>query len=170
MFEADTGANTGRWPEPAWFEQAFAAVPDLASYLDAVSIHPYADEPNECTPAKGGIDKFWYETRFQLCRVKDVRRILDARGARGAKLWITELGWPTSGDRSVSEETQARYVHDAFRLLRRWNIVDGVVWFHYRTNETGDDSAEWFGLVHPDGKPKPAWSAFVEEARIGLAS
>jgi hypothetical protein len=170
MFEGDTGANTGRWPQPAWFEQAFAAVPDLANYLDAVSIHPYTmeDNPTDCTPSGGGLDKFWYETRFQFCRVKDVRKILDAHGAKGAKLWITELGWATAGDRSVSEATQAKYVHDVFRQLRQWKIVDGIVWYHYMTAEDTGDREQWFGFVHPDGSPKPAWNALVDEARTGV--
>jgi serine protease len=170
MFEADTGANTGRWPQTPWFEQAFAAVPDLATYVDAVSIHPYTSEvdPARCTPGRGSLRTFWHATRFQFCRVRDVRRILDAHGLGDAPVWITELGWPTSGERSVDEPTQARYVATAFRLLRQWRVVDGLVWYHYMTSERGEASGDWFGFVHPDGSPKPAWNELVDQTRAGL--
>ena len=170
MFEGELGANTGSWPQPAWFEQAFDAVPDLAKYLDQVSIHPYTneDDPNGCTPGAGGLGRFWYETRFQFCRIKDARKVLDAHGAKRAKLWITEIGWPTSGERSVTEAQQAQYVRDVFRQLRRWKVADGLVFYHYMTREESSGSEQWFGFVHPDGSPKPAWNALLDETRSGL--
>ena len=154
----------------------FAAVPDLAQYLDAVSHHPYPDSaaPSTCTPysPSRGIAEDYKATLYQFCRIRDVRAILDAYGAARTRIWATEIGFTTapSATRTVTETQQAQYVHDVFRLLRAWDVVDGVLWYHYKDSASGDptDREAWFGLIRRDGTPKPAWAAFGEEARAGL--
>ena len=177
MLEADTGSATGDWPEPPFLGAMLDAFPDLVDDVDVVSVHPYTSEvtPKRCTPDedKPGFREAWLATRFQFCRVRDVRRILDAYGARDARLWITELGWTTAPDypRSISEAGQARYIADSFRLLRRWRVVDGVVLFNLTAAENDPaDHYDWFGLLHPDGTPKPGWNAFVDAIRDGLTA
>jgi Bacterial Ig domain len=176
MAEAETGANTGRWPQPAFLGAMFKAVPDLGKYADVFSIHPYTSEvsPRKCQSESfsQGVDEFWQNaSRFQFCRIKDVRKILDYYGAKNSRLWITEVGYTTapSAERAVSEGQQAEYLRDIFAQLREWRIVDGVIWYHYKTNEgNSSDDQGYFGLVHEDGSPKPAWNAFVDEMRKGL--
>jgi hypothetical protein len=36
------------------------------------------------------------------------------------------------------------------------------------TSERGEDMGDWFGFVHPDGSPKPAWNELVDQTRAGL--
>lgn len=175
MLETETGANGYAWPQPAFLGAMFAAVPDLGSYADIASIHPYTSttDPDVCTPysPSQGITSDWKATRFQFCRVKDVRKILDANGASNTRIWITEMGYSTapSSSEAVTEAKQAEYVRDIFRQLREWRLVDGVVFYHYSTSENNPaDKEDYFGFVHRDGSPKPAWNALVDEVRTGI--
>ena len=175
MLEAETGNGGTSWPQPPYLGAMFDAVPDLGKYADYVSVHPYTseDSPDVCTPESPskGLDQDWKATRFQFCRVLDVRKILDGRGAANTRIWITEIGYTTAphGARAVSEAQQAQYVHDIFRMLRQWRIVDGICWYDYQTDESNpSDDQGYFGLVHADGSAKPAWDAFVQEAHAGL--
>ena len=174
LLEADTGANGSGWPQPPFLEAMLASDGGLAGDIDIVSVHPYAGKrsPGECTRDRVPPGReFWQATRFDFCRVLDVRKILDDNGAKDARLWITEIGWSTApqGERSVSEAQQADYTRETFALLRRWRVVDGVVFYHYQLGEE-DPTADggWYGLVRSDGTPKPAWGAFVDETRTGL--
>jgi hypothetical protein len=146
----------------------FEAVPDLADHMDVASVHPYvhtdAPAPDECRAGR--------ESRYSFCRLKPIRRLLDRHGASRTELWVTEFGYstcPACDKWRVSEATQARYLRDAFRLARAWGVVDGFIWWVYRTEEADPTQAEdWMGLVHADGSPKPAWWAFAEEVERGL--
>ena len=176
LLEADTRIIETGWPWKPFLTAMFDAVPDLGDYAYAVSVHPYQGNgasPRTCTPfaSSRGVEDDWRATVSQFCRIADIRRILDARGATETKIWITEIGWPTApaGTRSVSEEDQALYVHQVFDLLRTTyrGLVAGVVWYEYQGPEadpTRDD--HYFGLVDAAGNPKPAWRAFQEEARV----
>ena len=168
MLQADL---TAYGPDTPFAAEMFRSMPDLGRYVDIVSIHPYVGSgrsPEACAPSSGSSES--WRRRYELCRVTDIRRILDENGATRARLWITEIGWSTASEASgtVSEQLQAQYVHDVFGLLRtKWNgLVDGVLWYAYTTPErSANEREDHFGLVHPDGRPKPAWSALSEEAR-----
>lgn len=174
MAEVETFANGYSTPT-SFIHAMFDAVPDLADYMDIASHHPYPElsPPTQCRrrDPSAGVYEDWKSTMYDFCRVQDIRRILDARGAAATKLWITEVGFSTApqGTRTVTEAEQAQYVHDVFARLRSWRIVDGLVWYHYKTSEASPtDREDWFGLVHRDGSPKPAWGAFTDEVRAGL--
>ncbi|MGI8511566.1 MAG: beta-galactosidase, partial [Solirubrobacteraceae bacterium] len=168
MLEADLG-TVGPDPQPPFLEALFDAVPDLGRYADIVSLHAYTvNSPTQCDRGKPVSKGFqsWNPIRYELCRVQDIRRILDERGASNARMWITELGWSTGGSRPVSEATQAQYVREAYAKLREWRLVDVVTWFHLKTMERDPANPEdFFGFLHADGSPKPAWSALTGEIR-----
>jgi polysaccharide biosynthesis protein PslG len=170
MMEADLGI-VGPEPQQPFLEALFDAVPDLGRYVDIVSLHAYTNpSPTVCNRGKAVPQGFpsWQPIRYELCRVQDIRRILDERGANNARMWITELGWSTGGDRPVSEATQAQYVRESYAKLREWRLVDVVTWFHLKTPERDPGYDEdFFGFLHADGSPKPAWNALVGE--IGRA-
>ena len=179
LLEADTRVIGTGWPWQPFLSAMFDAVPDLGKYADAVSVHPYQGDggsPRTCSRPKPsrGVEQDWRATVLQFCRIEDIRRILDARGAHDTKIWITEIGWSTAprGAHGVSRARQATYVHQVFDLLRaRRGLVAGVVWYEYQgpeRNPRRDDG--FFGLVAPDGTPKRAWDAFRAEAKRGSSS
>ena len=75
-------------------------------------------------------------------------------------VWMTETGYPTKGDDSVSPEVQA------LRLPRTFLIsfacgVDKVFWYNSRASELNDYDREChFGILHKDYSPKPAYYAY----------
>jgi hypothetical protein len=174
MAEVETFANGYSTPT-SFVHGMFDAVPDLGHYMDMASHHPYPEHspPLQCRAnlQSKGIREDWKATMYDFCRVQDMRKILDARGATHTKLWITEVGFTTApnAERTVTETQQAQYVRDVFGLLRQWDNVDGVLWYAYKTSEASPTNREdWFGLVHANGTPKPAWHAFADELQTGL--
>jgi len=169
-FMAEVEISTTDANNEPFLSRMFDAVPDLASYMDIASNHPYVHTDGR-SPATCDPDVSDQSNRYNFCRVRTLRRILDREGAGATKLWLTEFGYSTCGSCGkwqVSEATQAEYVHAAFRLLRQWDVADGFIWWVYKTGETDPGAEDWMGLVHRDGSPKPAWAAFSAEARLGL--
>lgn len=154
-----------------FLSRMFDAVPDLGQYMDAASAHPYVHtdgrSPEVCSPATD--EK---ANRYNFCRLKKIREILDRRGAEDASLWVTEMGWstcPICSQWQVSDEVYAQHIRDTFRLLRDWNIVDGLIWWKYDTGEADPaHPQDWFGMVGADGSPKVSWQAYVDEAARGI--
>jgi polysaccharide biosynthesis protein PslG len=173
MAETEVEAGTTDWSNPRYYlSKMFEAVPDLAQYMDIASIHPYvgtnpARPPSQCATETSDI-----ANRFNFCRIKTIRSILNRHGATETRMWITEMGYstcPSCTKWKVSEETQAFYVREVFRLLRESRLVDGMIWWVYKTGESDPTHAEdWMGLVRADGSAKPAWNAFSNELKLGL--
>jgi hypothetical protein len=170
-FMAEVEVSSDDADNQYYLGRMFDSVPDLAAYMDIASVHPYVSTdgraPSVCSSSTGDM-----ANRYNFCRVNTIRSILDRRGASGARIWITEFGYstcPACNKWKVSEATQAQYVHDAFNLARSWGVVDGFIWWVYRSPEGATTTPEeWMGLVHPDDSPKPAWTAFAEEAKLDL--
>lgn len=169
-FMAEVEVATDDANNEPFLTKMFDAVPDLAAHMDIASAHPYVNtdgrSPTVCAPEVNDMSN-----RYNFCRVKTIRRILDREGAAGAKLWLTEFGYSTCascGKWQVTESVQAQHVRDAFRMLRQWRVADGFIWWVYKAGESAPTAEDWMGLVHADGSPKPAWDAFSEEARAGL--
>ena len=110
---------------------------------------------------------------LDFCRIADIRRLLDAHGAHRVRIWITEVGWSSAprARNSVTKATQARYVRQVFASCGRdtggWSR--GWSGTSTRAPRLGpSDQEDYFGLVRPDGTPKPAWHAFARQAERGL--
>lgn len=178
MLEADTRVLTPGSPLRPFLGPMLEAAPALGRFVDAVSVHPYQGggaSPRVCTPFQPprGIAYDWLATATEFCRIRDVRRILDAGGLEHAELWVTEIGWSTASEAAsaVTEETQARYVRQTFQLLRRdlRNLIDGFVWYEYQGPGGDPYSREaHFGLVRANGTRKPGWLTFVDQVRRGV--
>jgi hypothetical protein len=132
----------------SWLNRAFAAVPELADYTDAVNVHlrgPLA-----------GVQS----------RLAGWRTVFASR-APGLPIWVTETGYPadpafqTDAGYQDGEAGQARYVSDLLGVL-----LDGgaaKVFVTERDNMTGPFASE--GLVaDEDGamavRRRPAFDAF----------
>lgn len=132
------------------FLGAFYKVRGIKSFFDAAAVHPYARRPAD-----------------PLKTVKDVRKLLTANRDGKTPIWVTEIGWATSGARTpytTSLAGQARNLRVSFGQLSKAAKklkIAGVIWYALR--DTADLST-WTtrtGLFSQGGTPKPAWNSFV---------
>ncbi len=125
--------------------------------FDVLSLHPYSISPGDL---------------FSTCRA--FRKFLNRHGSRRIAIWITELGWSTSGkDWSTSpyratEPTQARYLTRSYKALikaRRAMRIQRIFWFSWRDSDTDSSAFLHMGLLRADGSPKPSYYAYRRLAR-----
>jgi hypothetical protein len=142
---------TGNW-EP-WVTPMYTAVPDLGNYVDGWTDHPYGNAPDDWNPTS----PTWGAEFQQFRKVHDE---FAAHGAGSAPMWVTEFGYATSGDRSVSEQQQATYLTMAANILA--TVPYARAFFIYQLQDWGPrdgDREHWFGITNADGSPKPAYAA-----------
>jgi hypothetical protein len=145
-----SGARTTftRWSPPVFLER-FYSVPGIAASFDGVALHPYAGRP-----------------RGMFDRIRASRDVIEAHDP-DVDLWITEIGWASSGPRHWSLvktlRRQATMLRRSFtRLIRRsddWNLR-GIYWYAWRDTDRGKAVCGWCGkagLRDRDGKAKPAY-------------
>ena len=123
--------------------------------VDAVAYHPYSfpDLPSERTGNNGFIDQ-----------VGDVRDVMVDHGDGDEKVWLTEFGFATPGDRPDLLARQVRMVVDGFATWRSLDYVGPLFWFNWRDLQSGTaDPEQNFGLHRSDDRPKPAYAAFRRE-------
>jgi hypothetical protein len=100
-----------------------------------------------------------------------VRRIMNRRSDRRARIWITEIGWGDGGPPhrfNVGSAGQAARIGSSFRLLaklRRKLRLRGVVYYSWRDAHPyppkyNDMWGLHTGLLDVNGNPKPAYGAF----------
>jgi hypothetical protein len=84
---------------------------------------------------------------------------------KGTELWVSELLWetnpPDSGPKGVSLETQATYLAQSVRSLRKQGVSQ-ILWVRIRDDAPDGDFASTLqsGLYFNDGTPKPALETF----------
>jgi hypothetical protein len=85
----------------------------------------------------------------------------------GAKqIWGTEFGYPTGGQQSMSEQTQADYVNPTIDTWYSHSFAGPLLWYCGRDSGTSAiDREDHFGLLRYDGSAKPAYLALA--ARLG---
>lgn len=138
-----------------------------AGFFDAVSTHSYPSKgPAACwEDGTGHLDK------NALCSVKELRRVMVARGDSGKDIWIDELGWstcddsaPACWDSGFTEAQQADHTLQAFIELEKYPWVKAALQYSFRnTYFRGDDPTDWnanLGLLRSDFSKKPAFAAF----------
>jgi hypothetical protein len=135
-----------------WVGDLLRAVPRLRRCAYGLAMHPYTvtESPTEYT--RGAAQE-------QFLRIRDVRRTWGG----SPRVWITELGWSTcpEGTGCVSEADQARYLREAFDIVRSQRLgVQAMFTYRLRDLDPGNprDREQWFGLLRHDGTPKPAWT------------
>lgn len=142
----------------AWLDGLYGAVPELfRTYATAgAAVHPYSVAPPTATGSPVAL----------------VHDAMSAHGDGGASVWITEIGWSTCPVRAsdcVSERAQAADLAALLKLARgAWRPWLRAL-FVYQLREFGpqprDDREAWFGLLRPNGSPKPAWSVLLAATR-----
>jgi hypothetical protein len=143
---------------PGFIPQLFAARPDVRGQLDGVAVHPYA------RTALGVLDV-----------VRKSRRALDAAGVPDTPIYVTELGWVTHPRTSLKYAPpgrRARDIHDSVASLARVDCgVAAVVLYTWVTPEKDPaDEEDWFGVLHPDGRPSAAGRAFDSAVRTAQSA
>jgi len=103
--------------------------------------------------------------------LRRVRRLMNARRDRRARIWITELGWCDRGPRSrfcVGARRQARLIEQAFAYAGRRRArlrLRGLVYFTWKDGRRYPPLYQDFWALHTglhrlDGTAKPAYTAF----------
>ena len=140
-----------------------------ASSFDGVAVHPYS------FPALPGEPEEW-SGWSQMLRLREV---MVAAGDADKGVWITEMGAPTGGigvaatlaerryalaPQYVDEALQARTVQATFAAARILPWVRAVYWYGLvDLPAEGASNEGYFGLLHADGTPKPAYGAWLRE-------
>jgi hypothetical protein len=142
-----------------WLTRVLTADRQVAKLVDGLAVHPYP-QPRQLGPYAGArLDQ-------SFARVALIRRTELALGIH-LPIWITEVGWSTvtrNNRIGVSDHQQATYIAGAVRrAIGDWGAYVPKIfiygWFTPSSSAAGDKPA--FGLLNPDGSPKPAWQAIV---------
>ncbi len=146
-------------PRQAYFaseflEQMYKSTPGIKSKFVGYALHPYTGSFKNLPG-----------------RIEEVRRALARSHDAGKALYITEMGWssePPQPHNSFAKGVagQARELRGAFRILtanqRKWHL-QRVFWFSVSDYAGLCNFCGGSGLFH-EGKPKPAWNAYVRFA------
>ena len=123
--------------------------------FDVLALHPFSATPKQLV---------------NTCR--QFRNILNKHGDRRTPLWITEMGWSTSGSDpspyATTEAGQARDLRRVFTMLikaRRQLRLQLVDWHAWRDFSENPASAFQMGLLRVNGTPKPSFYAYQGVAR-----
>jgi hypothetical protein len=151
---AGHGPYQGRF---MWTDEMFQSVPDLGSYIDAISVHPYGNvDPSTAVAAN----------RMSFQRIDSIRQTFLNHGVDRPE-WITEIGWSTW---DVSEQQQADYYTHMFNEVHsRLSFVRAVFPFCLREfSGTPTNDQPQFGLErYGSWAHKPAWQS-VQTGFAGL--
>lgn len=142
----------GSVPLPRYIDQMYRA--GGGRYFDTLAVNSYATSTGELGRLLEG-----------------VRRAMNRRGDRRARIWITELGWCDSGPRHrfcVGASSQARLTRNSIALIgrnRRRLRLRGFVYYSWRDGKPyAPDFRDFWGLhtglLRLDGSAKPALPAF----------
>lgn len=123
-----------------------------ARYFDTLAIHPYATD----------VEGVW-------SAVTTARRALRRDGSR-APIWVTEIGWATSGPQSpftVGAQGQAvrlTQLFDEFPAQRERLGIRGLVYYNWKDSPRYAGGSDFWGLYSGlltiDGAEKPGFAAF----------
>lgn len=130
-----------------WLAGIQAADPGLIPLADGLTIHNYPD-PGTQPPDGTGDPRWTFKGQIELA------------AQAGKPLWITEVGWPTSGSTSVTETQQAVYLVRATELALADTRVARI--FLYTWSKDGGDAGDreqHYGVRRQNGSFKPAWAA-----------
>jgi hypothetical protein len=160
------GGLTGN--DASFLEQVYAA--GGGGQFDAVSTHTdtacLLNAPSVYYREPSGRVAQW-----SFLGYREVHDVMQAHGDGAKPMILTEIGWSTTtaicgqgqsaGKKAggVSEADQARFLQQAYHCLAETPYVQAAFWFNH---QDGPDDTEYerFGLLRPDGSPKPAWDAF----------
>ena len=136
------------------------------NYFDVMAFHPYIQphSPGE-TWETGGVLGIGTTKHSFSRRIDAMRSVMSDYGDGSKPIWLTEMGWQTDGDNSVSEANQAIYTTNAMAIAKSKGVEKYFVYeLADNPNASADDGGmeRHFGLLNnPVGNFtfKPAWGA-----------
>ena len=135
-----------------------------ATKFDAYAHHPYYGRPSETPsspppPGKRGVAPTAVTLGNINVLIKEVTRLYGNK-----RIWVTEYGYQTNPpDRifGVSPALQARYLTQAYGIMRRHPRIDMMLWFLLRDERRAFLEEGWqSGFLTETGARKPAFAAF----------
>ncbi len=160
-----------------FLEQIYAYRGGLArEAFDAWGVHPggFNNAPTQAIGSARGAGWNGHPS-FYFQRYTQHRAVMEANGDANKPIWVTEMGWSTANsDPSYgfgadnSEADQAQFLVDAFRQLRETApyVSHAFVWnLNFQSVVGPEDEKFPFGILEPDGSPRPAYTALKEMAK-----
>ncbi len=157
-----------------FLEQIYAYRDGIArEAFDAWGVHPggFNNAPTQEIGTERGSGWNGHGS-FYFQRYTQHRAIMETNGDADKPIWLTEMGWSTANADPAygfgadnSEEDQAQFLVDAFRLIRDSApyITHAFVWnLNFQSVIGPEDEKFAFGLLRPDGSPRPAYTALKE--------
>lgn len=154
------------------------------SSFDVVSVH------TDTACLDRGPDAFYRENgklaRYTFLGYRTVHEVMAANGDGDKPIWMSELGWSTTGGgptsctrgewagkkpSGVSEADQATFLTKAYECLANDPYVQKADWFTLR-DLTGNsvDELNHYGLIRTSGAAKPSLAAFKAVTAAGGGS
>jgi hypothetical protein len=136
----------GGWSHSlAWGRGVTAQDPQVWSFVDGITMHPYGGTSSRTASALG-----------------NRQNVIDAHKETGKDVYITEIGWPTASHESNTgdsfqwtESEQATNIVNFVNWAKATGFVRAVHIFAYQDYGTKD----WYGITRSDGTRKPSYNA-----------
>ena len=157
-----------------FLEQIYAYRDGIArGAFDAWGVHPggFNNAPTQEIGSERGSGWNGHGS-FYFQRYTQHRAVMEANGDADKPIWLTEMGWSTANTDPAygfgadnSEEDQAQFLVDAFRLIRESApyITHAFVWnLNFQSVVGPEDEKFPFGVLRPDGAPRPAFTSLKE--------
>ncbi|MGC8873059.1 MAG: beta-galactosidase [Chloroflexia bacterium] len=151
----------------------------IRNYFDVLGVHVAGanNPPDTLWPENPGPDGWTDHTSHYFRHLEKIRSVVEACGMGDKKIWVTEFGWASTEnvtDRAApgyeyayqnSEQEQAAYIVRAFEKGRTEYQPWLGAMFLWNLN-FGQEFPPWdektpFGVIRPDGTPRPAYEALV---------
>ncbi len=149
---------------------------EALQYFDALATHVAGSNnpPDTLWPENPGPDGWTDHPTFYFRHVENIRKVMEETGAGDRQIWITEFGWaaaenmtdtPAPGYEYAlqnSEADQANYLVQALKMTReRYPFVGAAfIWnLNFAMVNPPTDEKSAFGILYPDGTPRPAFEA-----------
>ena len=135
--------------------------------FDAYAHHPYYGKPSETPstpppPGKHGNEPTAVTLGNISVLIKELTRLYGNK-----RVWVTEYGYQSNPpDRifGVSPAFQARYLTQAYGIMKKNPRIDMMLWFLLRDERRGVNEGWQSGLLTDTGAKKPAFAAFQKLA------
>jgi len=149
---------------------------EVRNYYDALAAHLSGfSNPPDCTPAtpecslSGGYNND--PSFFAFYRLGQYEQVLQTNNDASKQMWLTEFGYcanetPPPGYeycKSISEDTQARFLVQAIEMARTTPYVGGLmIWnLNYQVAVPQSDEKWGFGVLRSDWSGRPAFFALT---------